>query len=134
MPAHADNDKRYKLAEALAAGATVAAAARAVGFSERTAYRLRRDPEFQRMEDAARERQAQGAIDPDERLALTTLRQVARDQDQPGTARVSAAKALAQLAAERRKGRAPTEGRVDDKPDVRVLMGEARQFLAGRKG
>jgi hypothetical protein len=125
VPAEPDNEARYKLADALARGLTVAEAAKAAKLAERTVYRLKKSPDFVRMLEGAQERLAQAAPDPDDALALATLRAVAKDKDAPAAARVAASKELRVVAAERKRA-APAAG-----PTLKVLSGEreAEDFL-----
>lgn len=106
MPAERDHDARFKFAEAIARGATNAAAAQEAGLSERSAYRIKQTDDFLKMVEAARERLGLGGkLDPDELLAMKTLRVVAKDESAPSAARVQAARALLDAVADRKKPR-----------------------------
>jgi hypothetical protein len=108
MPAERDHEARYKLAAALAGGSTVVEAAKAAGLSERAAYLIKREEGFDALLEAARERLNPGTkLDPDESLALRTLRGIARDDEAPAAARVAAAKALREAALDRKKPAKP---------------------------
>lgn len=98
MSAEADAEARFKLAAALAAGASVSAAARSAGFARQHVYRLQKDPEFIRMLDAAKQRIAAGpgpiVSDDDARAAVGYLRGVVDGDEEGDQHRVNAAKAL----------------------------------------
>lgn len=98
MPAESDQEARYKLAAALASGASVSAAARAAGYRRQHVYRLKKDPEFVKMLEAAKARLAEGpgpiVSDEDAKAAVSYLRGVVDGVDDGDPHRVNAAKAL----------------------------------------
>jgi transposase-like protein len=81
---------------------TIAQAARQVGVGERTLFRwLRQDPAFQAAYREARRQAVQHAIARIQQAtstAVTTLEGVMRDPDKPSSSRVSAARAVLELA------------------------------------
>jgi hypothetical protein len=81
---------------------TIAAAAKQVGVGERTLFRwLHSDPTFQAAYRDARRacvQQAIARIQQATSTAVTTLEAVMRDPDKPSSSRVSAAKAVLELA------------------------------------
>lgn len=83
--------------QALLTQRTKAEAATAAGISPRTLRVYLQDPEFQRAYNAAfsglmeeATKQAQRSLSP----AISTLREIVEDEDQPATARISAARSL----------------------------------------
>jgi hypothetical protein len=98
-----DIEARLRLAQALASGATMSAAARAAGYQRKHAYRLLEDPGFQQMLESARERVggAGGPSKAEQRAELAALylaRVVAGKEDDDAApvrmAKIVAAKAL----------------------------------------
>ena len=109
MSAEADNEARYRLAAEMAGGATVAAAAIAAKLSERQAYRIKKDPSFLKMLEAAKARLAGhcGPVvsDEDGRAAKGYLLAVVDGEEAGDPNRINAAKALLAAAM---GGRRPT--------------------------
>jgi hypothetical protein len=102
---------------ALASGATVEAAARQCGLSERTAYRRLADPEFRRQQQELRAdmaRQAGDALTAAGREAIETLRGLLKSPSE--TTRLQASRAILQLGLKFRA--ADVEERLADVEDV----------------
>ena len=115
-------------ARVIAAGGSVADAAKAAGLSERWVYRLRNRPDFVALVERLGKSVSVSRADPDEKLARRVLREVAKDQDAPAAARVAAARELNAQAAARRKG--TPESPVGD---LAGAMAEAEQALSAAK-
>jgi hypothetical protein len=137
MSAEADQEARYKLAAALAGGASKAAAAKAAGYARPHVYRLLQEPEFQRMLEAARVRLAGegasgAAVSADDvRASIEYLRSVVDgdDEDAEPRDRIAAAKALLSAAAvvKRKPEKAPTpEVRPAARPPVSAAEAGAK--------
>lgn len=113
MKGERDEVARSAVLAALAAGASVTAAARAGGVARQTPYQWadRGDEEMREALEAATRKKLPGGGDPtklheDERLALETLRAVAqgeRDESGACTAQVQAARALLEHHRKRRQ-------------------------------
>jgi hypothetical protein len=90
-----DPTKREKLLRALLEDPNNTKAAKASGYSRKHVKELVKDPAFVR--ELERRRAAlppPGPADPDEERALEAARAIVDDEEQPGTARVAAAKLL----------------------------------------
>jgi hypothetical protein len=96
MAGDVDNTARERLFQALLEGQNNTQAAASSGYSRKHVKDLLKNPAFVRELERRREAlpKAEAQPDPDEELALKTAREVAGDPEQPGTARVAAAKAL----------------------------------------
>jgi hypothetical protein len=96
MSAEADIEARSKLVAALSAGATIAAAAKASGYSYRQAHRLAHSPEV--VAEVEKNKAGLPAEHPDVQAAKAFLRGVVdgKEEDDPPalSVRVQAAKAL----------------------------------------
>jgi len=110
MRGERDDDARRAVIEALLGGESVSSAARIGKVARQTVYqwRDRGDPEIEAALERASELRAGGSVakalavvapvsqplSPDDNLALDGLRAVLKDDEEPGSTRVAAAKAL----------------------------------------
>lgn len=103
MAGDVDPTAREKLMQALLEGQNNSEAARTSGYSRKHVKDLVKQPAFVR--ELERRREAlppTPATDPDELTALDAARQIVKDEEQPGTARVAAAKLLLERVDKRR--------------------------------
>lgn len=108
MAAEQDPEARERLLEELARGSSVAAAARAAGYSRMHAHRLLKEPAFAGDLERRRAERAHEEVSADEQLALEVLRAVCVSKKAKAFDRVAAAKALlAHCAPRRLASRAP---------------------------
>jgi hypothetical protein len=148
-----DIERRHKLLTALSTAPTVSEAARLAGWQRTYVVQLlREDDGFRADVEAARQKAGVGPLpkrgerpgrrssgeadDPDERLALRVLREVAKDKDAGAGARVQAARELRVAAADRRKHLAPAAPAAPPAPLVpdaarqAAALADAQAFLA----
>jgi hypothetical protein len=120
MAGDVDMNMREKLMRALLEGQNNSEAARSSGYSRKHVKELVKQPAFARELDrrrAAMPVQAPGEVDPDEEKALQACREIVDDAEQPGTARVAAAKALFDRV-DKRKAPVKASTQTHDKTEV----------------
>jgi hypothetical protein len=134
VPAEIDPAARERLLDALASGATVAAASRSAGYARGHVYRLLDDEAFAAELEQRRAAVGSSPASPDEALALGVLREVAQDARAEDRDRVAAARALLGHAAATKK--TPKPKTAEAPPVLKVLPPEegaaaAKAWLEG---
>ena len=95
------NHKRERAVSALITSSSIAEAAQVAGIGERTLYNWLSDQEFQTLYRAARREvvgQALAQLQRVSSLAVSTLAEIMEDAEAPASSRVSASKAVLELA------------------------------------
>jgi hypothetical protein len=106
MAGDVDPTKREKLFRALLEGQNHSQAAETCGYSRKHVKELVKQPAFARELERRRAALPPVQDDPDEEMALEAAREIVKDDEQPGTARVQAAKLLLERVDKRRAPKA----------------------------